>query len=410
MHVLFVAPVSVDTATSRYRCAHIAEALTYAGHQADVVCADDNNVVVQHDVVVLHRLHGNGVGQRFLDAARSVGAVALYGVDDLIFTREFAIHAGMLHTDDPVRYRYHRWEADENRTMLHACDGVLTSTEYLAEQIREETNRAKPVWVVRNFPGEELRDRLQKSAREALQFRRIRRDDRVTLGYLSGSPTHDGDLADIAQPLANVMAMHPHVRLLIVGRVKLPPLLEPFAAMGRIRRHQPVPWRDLPALMSGIDVNLAPLDPTRAFAHAKSEVKFVEAALAGIPTLAGWAAGFADGLREGECLLANTAAEWEELLTRLVSDARYRADRALIDSSVGERATVAAQSPHIAEVFSEAERLRPAREGGVQGSAIVRRPLKEEIEQRVRDFEAKAFGAVLRYRRHARLLTEELER
>lgn len=411
MRVLFVAPLSTETATARYRCGHLAEALRAAGHEADVVSADAASITVRHDVVVLHRLVWGGAGARLHAAARAAGAAVLYGVDDLIFEPEYAFHVGLLHPDDPIRYHYHRGEVEGNRATLAQADGVLVSTEFLADRVRASAGKDVPIWVVRNFLGGALGDLSEAALREAAALRKVRRDDRVTLGYLSGSPTHDADLADIAAPLAAVLRRHAGARLLVVGAVALPGLLAPFAAEGRVRRHPHMPWRDLPRLLAGVDVNLAPLDPARPFVHAKSEVKWLEAGAAGVPTIAGWAAGFAEGVRDGEdCLLARTAAEWGEALERLVTDADAREQLAsAARAAVTSRATVVAQAQHVAEVFDRAARLRP--ESGVAARAVVvRRPGRERVGGWFKKREADVFRAALRLTRHWRLLRDEVSR
>ena len=53
-----------------------------------------------------------------------------------------------------------------------------------------------------------------------------------------------------------------------------------------MRRFPLLAWRRWFELLAQVDINLAPLEPGNVFCRAKSEIKFVEAAALGIPTVA----------------------------------------------------------------------------------------------------------------------------
>ena len=95
---------------------------------------------------------------------------------------------------------------------------------------------------------------------------------------------HELDFAVVAPALARVLAMRPHVRLRLGGHLLPHPALAPLA--GRIERLPFLPWPEMLATLAGADVQLAPLRADDAFSDAKSEVKYLEAAALGIPTVA----------------------------------------------------------------------------------------------------------------------------
>jgi glycosyltransferase involved in cell wall biosynthesis len=412
MRVLFVTPGSTDAASARYRCGHLAEALTLRGHDADVVSVSETATIrVRHDVVVLHRIGHDAGGERLIAAARSIGAVVVYGADDLIFEPEYAYQVGLAHPDDPARYHYHRAESEDARRCLLAADAVLLSTDFLAARARHALagieSDPKPVTVLRNFLSlEMLRLSAEAQARRPIglaAFVPPTADDRVTVGYLSGSPTHDADLADIAPALAGAMERCPGARLLVVGPVTLPPSLEKISVAGRVRRHPFVPWRDLPGLLAGIDLNLAPLDSTRIFNHAKSEVKFLEAGAVGVPTLAGAATGFEEGVRAGaDCAVARRAVDWADALEQLLTDSVRRAALgAAAQSAVLARGSVDALADSVVATFTTFAALVPQ---GAQGEAPARQPFVERFERRLRAVEESSLRRLIRFSRHLRLL------
>jgi hypothetical protein len=109
------------------------------------------------------------------------------------------------------------------------------------------------------------------------------------------------------------------------------PLLDPseFEALrgleNRIEWRNFVPHDDLPDEIARFDVNIAPLEVNNRFCEAKSELKFVEAALVEVPTVASPTGPFRRAIRHGENgFLANDAATWDSVLRRLIENPELR--------------------------------------------------------------------------------------
>ncbi|MBC8101997.1 MAG: glycosyltransferase [Cytophagales bacterium] len=345
--VLFVSGTPLGSATCRYRCEHLAEALRAQGARAEVAYVGQSRVRVAHEVVVLYRVCATGEGRRFARAARACGATLVYSTDDLVFDAEAA---------PPEMGSRFRALAPLHREMLIAADAALASTEFLARRMQEAAPGV-PVRTLRNFLGGELFARSRAAASQTTRGPVTT----VTLGYLSGTPTHDADLALIAEPLRQVLRANPLADLLLVGPIRTPEALMELEAAGRVRRRATVAWQDLPALIieEKIAINLAPLDLSRPFCHAKSEVKFLEAAALGIPTVASAGEGFAEGIptesaSEGDegLVLLPTPNDWMQALTSLIQNEERR-------QSLGERAwqrvrltgTMEANAPKVAAFF-----------------------------------------------------------
>jgi glycosyltransferase involved in cell wall biosynthesis len=325
VRILFVANDPPGHAVHRYRCANLAEILQRAGHVADVAYIGQARVRVCHDVVVLHRICTTLEGRWFASAARACGAVLVYSTDDLVFDRD------LLAADPEVPRRYIAC-APLHRAMLDQSDAALVSTEYLRSQVCRAAP-TKPVYLLRNFLTPDLLARSETARHEATS--EGERGGAVTLGYLSGSATHDRDLASIAPVLGSLLDAYPGVRLLLVGPVRTPAELATLEAAGRVDRHPFLPWQCLPYLLANrVDINLAPLDPSRDFNQAKSEVKLLEAAAVSLPTIASRSAGFAEVAASMPALYAADADDWQALLRWLLDNPAER--RAL-----GERARMA---------------------------------------------------------------------
>lgn len=88
--------------------------------------------------------------------------------------------------------------------------------------------------------------------------------------------------------------------------------------------HPFVDWKKLPSLIAEVDINLAPLEQS-IFNEAKSENKWVEAALVKVPTVASNVGAFQRMIVSGETgILCDTEEEWVEQLSRLVEDKKER--------------------------------------------------------------------------------------
>ena len=85
------------------------------------------------------------------------------------------------------------------------------------------------------------------------------------------------------------------------------------------------PVSELADELARFDINLAPLEPGNVFCEAKSELKFFEAALVDVPTIASPSGPFCRCIRDGETgFLADCEPEWYDRLTTLVADPGLR--------------------------------------------------------------------------------------
>ncbi len=267
--------------------------------------------------------------------ARDRGECVLFDTDDLVFD------PGL-----PQRPTVGVDEVRACRQTMKRCDGVVVSTEYLAERARAVNPR---VGVVHNLVSLEMVEQAGATPRESSE-------EHVTLAYLSGTPTHDRDFLAAADAVLWALETWPQARLLTVGPLTLD---ERFAAYAdRVQRLPLQRWRSLPALLASVDVNLAPLEPGSPFAESKSCVKYLEAALLGVPTVASPRSDFVRAIEHGaNGLLAESREEWRESLGQLVDSPELR--RALGSAArddVRLHHTTGAAAGAVAATFSELAR------------------------------------------------------
>ncbi len=135
--------------------------------------------------------------------------------------------------------------------------------------------------------------------------------------------------------MGRVLRDRPHARLVLfrfrgAENSAAPTLdVEEFEAFhgieDQIEWHDIVPLSQLPEKIARFDVNIAPLEVGNPFCEAKSELKFFEAALVDVPTVASPTGPFRRAIRDGETgFLAKSPDEWHTALLQLVDDSILR--------------------------------------------------------------------------------------
>ncbi len=176
----------------------------------------------------------------------------------------------------------------------------------------------KPSWVHRNAFDIEMLD-LSEDAYTA------KREEarKVIIGYASGTATHNHDFTVAKPAIKKTLQKYSHTELWLIGPI------DPGEDWGdlteRIRHINLVPWRRLPSLLCQFDINIAPLVADNPFSQSKSEIKYMEAGLVRVPTIASPISAFRYAIQSGENgWLAESNQDWEKRLSELVEDTRLR--------------------------------------------------------------------------------------
>lgn len=250
----------------------------------------------------------------FIKLAKKLNKRVLFDIDDLVVDTKYTDTIKYLDSmSKEERALYDDGVMRMGRT-LKLCDAAITTTERLAEELG---HYVPEVFINRNTASEEM----CALSKEALK-NKTRKDDHVGIGYFSGSLTHNDDFELVLPALTRVMEKYPQVQLHVVGELDLPEALQQYKE--RVVSHPFVDWKKLPSLIAEVDINLAPLEQS-IFNEAKSENKWVEAALVKVPTVASNVGAFQRMIVSGETgILCDTEEEWVEQLSRLVEDKKER--------------------------------------------------------------------------------------
>lgn len=285
------------------------------------------NAIKRSHLLIIWRARWSSAISTAITTARESGAKIIFDVDDLMFAPEIArvsvvdgIRSQGL-TEKEVRIIY----SEIRQTMDHA-DLCIAPTEELATHMRRA---GKPALVVPNTFDSPTRS-VSRTAR--FSFDETRQDNLVRIGYASGSRTHQKDFALCADAVADSLSRHPECRLVLFRSYDHNQSILEISEFPRLCELQSqIEWRlsvtleDLPHEIARFDINLAPLEAGNVFCEAKSELKFFEASLCRVPTIASPTGPFGRAISNGKSgLLASTPREWEDCLELLISSHKTR--------------------------------------------------------------------------------------
>jgi glycosyltransferase involved in cell wall biosynthesis len=318
----------------RYRVFNMVEGLGAAGYAVHVMDLDRLDDIRRYrwratGLVLFRAEYDRLVGiSEVLDYARGAGMRLVYDIDDLVFDPAFADSIDALHRMLPYERRRNLQAMERRRELLLACDLVTVSTAPLAK-IAEHLGRPAAV-IPNSINAEQMRVAAELAAAPP------RRRAGVLVGYFSGSATHQRDFAECEAALLDIMERHPEIRLRLVGYLVLGPQWDHYR--DRIEHIGFLAAADLLRCIGETDINLAPLELGNPFCEGKSELKFFEAALVGVPTVASATETFRDAVEDGVSgLLVRDTAEWRRALELLIASESRR-------KTMGEAARAAAEA------------------------------------------------------------------
>ena len=319
--ILFITGGVGDSAL--YRAHHVAEELELQGFTTGITVQDNPLLPGYADkfsIFVFHRVLFTPSVAKLIDRIKRQGKEIIFETDDLVFDPQYLQYMDY----------FQKMNGLEKKLYEHGVGGEIladpyvkvctTTTTFLAEKLRAQ---GKKVFIVPN--------KLSVHDAEVAENVVHREDDGVVrIGYFSGTISHNKDFATITDALLIVLGKYPQTRLFLVGPLETENKLSVFR-----ERIEQLPYvaRDKHfANVASVDINLAPLEIGNPFCESKSELKFFEAGIVGVPTIASATAPYQEAIDDGiDGFVASTTEEWAEKLSRLIEDATFR-------TTMGEKA------------------------------------------------------------------------
>lgn len=271
---LFIVPAILKPRnTTRYRAYNLLE---ICKNVTDVELVDYKNpnpnffesLFKENTIVIIQRMPFlSKVEENFLNNLRSTPALIVYEIDDQIFDETeldgWRINELICH---PSKYY---------KAMQYA-DQYIVSTKELRRKVEILFN--KPTHIVQNVLNEKLIEISSKVILEKGECREF------SIGYASGSNTHDKDLDVALVGLSRFLDKYDEVKFYCIGDVNLPHDFQ-NKHKDKIQFLPKVNWEELPSVLAKFDVQIIPLEDT-SFNNYKSHIRYLESSAVEVPVVA----------------------------------------------------------------------------------------------------------------------------
>ena len=307
-----------DNPAYRYRVQHLKEQLDLLNIKNVILDSLSELLEIKklkNKILILHRVAWDSEVSKVVDFAKNKLIPVVYDIDDYVFEPNIiSTIRGVDLLSDEEKVEYEKTVSRYRKT-LQNCDFAISSTDYLKERIEELGVTA---FTHRNcLPSDvvQISDDVRKSKKQ--------HHDDIVIGYFSGTHTHNFDFEECSSVLHSILKEFKNVKLLIVGPLDLPSSFDKFS--NRIEQVNLVDWKKLPSLISSVDINIASLESDNKFSLAKSELKYFEAAIVNVPTIASNTESYSYAITNFENgFIASNKKDWYKFLKKLITDENLR--------------------------------------------------------------------------------------
>ncbi len=295
---------------SRYRVDHQMEQLRSSGFTVKSIFYDRLQLdeVSRYRGFVFFRCPITETIRQFINEAKRNNKRCYFDIDDLVIDEKYTDQIAYVQSMSQSDKDLYNDGVNRIRETLTMCDYVITTTAQLSTELKKYS---KEVFVNRNVASDEMIYLSNK----ALDTLTKKDENQVTIGYFSGSITHNEDFQIIIPHLKDLFKKHHNLMLLVVGHIDVPPELQGYE--DRLKTVGFVDWRKLPEIIASCDINIAPL-VDNVFNRAKSENKWAEAALVKVPTVASNIGAFKDVISDDDNGVLVSDNGWFDALDSLI--------------------------------------------------------------------------------------------
>lgn len=300
---------------TRYRVINKAEQLRSFGHEVWTINASDFQMGYAEyaSQIIIYRTPYSEQFKQLIELAHKYNKPVFYDIDDLVYDTSYTDQLDYVKTLGKQEKEAYDSGVRSYGKLMELCDAFITSTTDLKNELLK---LGKPVYLNRNLASEEL-----ISISEQVIAKTIKDKKKIKIGYFSGSITHNENFDLIRSAILKILKEFPQTELHLVGHLTIPDEMKNYKK--QLIVHDFLDWTLLPSLVAEMDINLAPLVDT-VFNRAKSEIKWLEATLVGVPTIASNLGSFAQMISEEETGILASDTEWYEKLKELIISSEKR--------------------------------------------------------------------------------------
>ncbi|QTN98408.1 glycosyltransferase [Brucella sp. 458] len=269
------------------------------------------------DVLIICRARYSAAVSGLIERARSKSIPVLFDCDDLVFDPDrLHLLVDSLNQDQSNNELWDSWFAYVGRisATLRLCDGIITTNQYLAERALEFLPKLRTA-IMPNYLNPLQQEYSKKLFKEKSDSNWCR-NEKIHIGYFSGSPTHIRDFGIALPAIQRLMDSDPRVTLRVVG---FGAFNDEFARFGSRVEYFPLQdFISLQRVIAEVEINIAPLQENQ-FTNCKSELKFFEAAICGTLTLASPTFAFKNSIQHGITGFLVPSYGWDDALKAAIA-------------------------------------------------------------------------------------------
>ncbi|MCT3133216.1 glycosyltransferase [Lactococcus lactis] len=296
---------------TRYRVINKAEQLRSFSHEVWTVNASDFQMGYAEyaSQIIIYRTPYSEQFKQLIELAHKYNKPVFYDIDDLVYDTSYTDQLDYVKTLGKEEKEAYDSGVRSYGKLMELCDAFITSTTDLKNELLK---LGKPVYLNRNLASEEL-----ISISEQAIDKTIKDKKKIKIGYFSGSITHNENFDLIRSAILKILKEFPQTELHLVGHLTIPDEMKNYKK--QLIVHDFLDWTLLPSLVAEMDINLAPL-VDNVFNRAKSEIKWLEAALVGVTTVASDIGSFSEIITNETTGVLVADGMWYEQLKDLIDN------------------------------------------------------------------------------------------
>ena len=289
--ISFLCGVRPDNPCAMYRVFNIVEGLLSKGincnvfyRTIDITNKEYIKDILESDIVVVYRERYKDNVQVLIDLCNDENIPLVYDCDDLIFEPKYIGYDPMYNSCLEGKYiAYGKdWKEQIDNYFLgieqfkqakNYCEYFSSPNEILNQQ---SGNKSFVISNTINTYELNLSNLLIKNKKKR---------NNITLGYFSGSNSHNEDFKEIEKQLFNIIDVKYGTNFICIGPVEINRKFKGYAYPKFAQYKETVSHSEMLELISYVDITIAPLKDN-LFNKCKSEIKIIESSLVGIPCIA----------------------------------------------------------------------------------------------------------------------------
>lgn len=319
--ILFISSGVGDSA--RYRSHNQAEELRLHGFRCSVTVQDNPFLPRYADrfqIFIFQKTIYSKSVARLIERIKAQKKEMIFETDDLVFDPEYVRQMDFFQKLNALEKK--QFETGVGSEILNDdyTKICVTTTMYLAEKLKK---RGKQVFISKN----KLANYDVETAEKILEIRSPDGDrisKTIKIGYFSGTASHDKDFETVQNAIVYILEKYPETELHLFGPLEINDIYDKFGH--RVKKNPFAPRKKHLENIANMDINIAPLEIGKPFCESKSELKFIEAGIVGVPTVAAATRTFQEAIKDGvDGLVAGDTEEWKEKLEKLILNPDLRA-------------------------------------------------------------------------------------